>query len=47
MIRIEPRAATSQAFKLGLPVLSAVIALLAAAIPLAFAGANIDRKSVV
>ncbi|WP_370644144.1 ABC transporter permease [Thalassobius sp. Cn5-15] len=40
-MRIEPRPATSTAFKLGLPILSAVIAILGAAIPLAFAGADI------
>jgi len=41
MIRIEPRDAPSRAFTLGLPVLSAGIALLLAAIPLAFAGAPV------
>lgn len=41
MIRIEPRSTPSRAFTLGLPVISAVVALALAAIPLAFAGANI------
>lgn len=41
MIRIEPRNAPSKAFSIGLPVLSALIALLLAAIPLAFAGAPV------
>jgi len=41
MIRIEPREAPSRALTLGVPILSAVIALALAAIPLAFAGANI------
>lgn len=41
MIRIEPREAPSRLMTLGIPVLSAVISLLLAAIPLAFAGANI------
>jgi len=41
MIRIEPRSAPSRALTLGVPVLSAVIALLLAAIPLASAGADI------
>lgn len=41
MIRIEPRDAPSRALKFGVPVMSAVIALLLAAVPLAFAGANI------
>ncbi|MGV6811202.1 MAG: ABC transporter permease [Brevirhabdus sp.] len=40
-MRIEPRDAPSRAFTLGLPVLSAVVALLLAAIPLAFAGAPV------
>ncbi len=40
MIRIEPRNSTSRAFALGIPVLSAVISLALAAIPLMFAGAN-------
>lgn len=41
MIRIEPRSAPSRSLTLGVPVLSAVIALALAAIPLAFAGADI------
>lgn len=41
MIRIEPRNAPSRRLTLGVPILSAVIALLLAAIPLAFAGASI------
>jgi len=41
MIRIEPRNAPSRLLTLGIPVLSALFALLLAAIPLALAGANI------
>jgi ABC-type uncharacterized transport system permease subunit len=41
MIRIEPRDAPSRALTIGVPVMSAVIALALAAVPLAFAGANI------
>ncbi|MCF6273294.1 MAG: ABC transporter permease [Rhodobacteraceae bacterium] len=41
MIRIEPREAPSRWWTLGVPVASALLALLLAAIPLAFAGANI------
>ncbi len=41
MIRIEPRAAPPRILTLGVPVLSAVIALLLAALPLAFAGADV------
>ncbi len=41
MIRIEPREAPSRALTIGVPVASALIALLLAAIPLAFAGADI------
>lgn len=40
MIRIEPRQTTSRALTYGVPVLSAVISLALAAIPLLFAGAN-------
>ncbi len=40
MIRIEPRQTQSRAFALGVPILSAVIALGFAAIPLLAAGAN-------
>lgn len=40
MIRIEPRAQTPRAFALGIPVLSAIVALALAVIPLIFAGAN-------
>ena len=41
MIRIEPREAPGRALTIGVPVASALIALLLAAIPLALAGANI------
>ena len=41
MIRIEPRQAPSRWWTIGVPVASALIALLLAAIPLATAGANI------
>ncbi len=41
MIRIEPRDTQSRALSVGVPVMSAVIALLLAAIPLTFAGANL------
>jgi ABC-type uncharacterized transport system permease subunit len=41
MIRIEPRAAPPRLLTLGVPVLAALIALALAALPLAFAGANI------
>jgi len=41
MIRIEPRGRTTKALTLGVPILSAIVALALAAIPLAFAGANI------
>ena len=41
MIRIEPRDAPSRALTIGVPVISAAFALLLAAVPLAFAGANI------
>lgn len=41
MIRIEPRQQAGLSFKLGLPVLSALVALALAAIPLWFAGAAI------
>ena len=41
MIRIEPRNAPSRALTLGVPVLSALIALSLAAIPLAFTGAPV------
>ncbi len=40
MIRIEPRETQSRTFALGVPILSAVIALALAAIPLLAAGAN-------
>ncbi|MFQ5622214.1 MAG: ABC transporter permease [Paracoccaceae bacterium] len=42
-MRIEPRSAPSQVLTLGVPVLSALVALLLAAIPLAFAGADITE----
>ena len=41
MIRIEPRQATSHFLKYGVPVVSAIVALALAAIPLVLAGANI------
>lgn len=41
MIRIEARNAPSRALTLGVPILSAFVALALASIPLAFAGANI------
>jgi len=41
MIRIEPRDAPGRLMTLGVPVLSALIALLLASVPLLFAGANI------
>ena len=41
MIRIEPREAPSRRLTIGVPVASALLALLLAAIPLTFAGANI------
>ncbi len=41
MIRIEPRDAPGRALTIGVPVMSAVVALVLAAVPLAFAGANI------
>lgn len=41
MMRIEAREAPSRAFTLGVPVLSALVALLLAAIPLALAGASV------
>ena len=40
MIRIEPRENPSRAFAFGIPILSAVISLAFAAIPLLAAGAN-------
>ncbi|MCF6343635.1 MAG: ABC transporter permease [Devosiaceae bacterium] len=41
MLRIEPRESPSRWWTLGVPIASALLALLLAAIPLAFAGANI------
>ncbi len=41
MIRIEPRDAPSRYWSIGIPILSGVIALLLAGIPLAFAGADV------
>jgi len=41
MIRIEPRDAPGRTLTIGVPVMSAVVALVLAAVPLAFAGANI------
>ena len=41
MIRIEPRNAPSRLLTFGVPVLSAVIALMLASVPLAFAGADV------
>ena len=46
MIRIEPRPATSVLMSVGTPILSAVVALLLAAIPLAFAGAPVGQAYV-
>lgn len=46
MIRIEPRVAPSRLMTLGIPVLSALMALALAAIPLAFAGAPIGEAYV-
>ncbi len=43
MIRIEPREAPGRALRLGVPVLSALVALALAAIPLALAGAPVGR----
>ncbi|WP_425500907.1 ABC transporter permease [Roseovarius faecimaris] len=40
-MRIEPRTRSSRALTFGVPVLSALIALALAAVPLAFAGANV------
>ena len=41
MIRIEPRQGASRRLTLGIPILSALVALLLAAIPLALAGADV------
>lgn len=41
MIRIEPRTAPTRLLTLGVPVLSALVALALAAVPLAFAGADV------
>jgi general nucleoside transport system permease protein len=41
MIRIEPRERTTRLWNIGVPVLSALVALMLAAIPLALAGANL------
>ena len=41
MIRIEPREMPSKLWTIGIPIISAFIAILFAAIPLALAGANI------
>ncbi len=46
MIRIEPRNAPSRLLTVGIPVLSALFALLLAAIPLALAGANVFEAYV-
>jgi len=43
MIRIEPRESPSRRLTIGIPVASALLALLLAAIPLSFAGANIGE----
>ena len=40
MIRIEPRSKTSRTFEFGIQVLSAIVSLALAAIPLLLAGAN-------
>ncbi len=42
MIRIEPRQSSSRLMTLGIPVLSAFVALALAALPLAFAGADVS-----
>ena len=41
MIRIEARGSQSLAWKIGLPIISAILALILAAIPLTLAGAPI------
>jgi len=46
VIRIEPRESNSRFMTFGVPLLSALVALLLAAIPLAFAGANIASAYV-
>jgi len=46
MIRIEPREGDNRVRSIAVPVISAVIALALAAIPLAFAGANIGQAYV-
>jgi simple sugar transport system permease protein len=46
MIRIEARDSASSFMKLGIPVLSACVALLLAAIPLMFAGAPVGASYV-
>ena len=43
MIRIEPREAPSRRLTVGIPIASAMLALLLAAIPLSWAGANIGE----
>ena len=42
MLRVEPRSTVSWFFKLGVPLASAILSLFLAAIPLAFAGADIS-----
>ena len=44
MIRIEPRNSPSKTFVLGMPILSAILALLLATIPLKFAGAPLAES---
>ena len=47
MIRIENRNSSSRLFKFSIPIISAVLSLILAAIPLAFAGANIGEAYFV
>ena len=47
MIRIEPRNSSSRFLKFGIPIASALISLVLAAIPLAFAGADIGLAYLV
>ena len=49
MMRIEPRPEMTKAMLISVPILSAIASLVIAALPIAFAGADIlqDRKSVV
>jgi len=47
MIRVENRNSSSRLFKFSIPIISAVLSLILAAIPLAFAGANIGEAYFV